>query len=198
MISESVPNACYYPIQPENCALFARALALTFLPFVCSAHRVVNLSGLSGWILHNANHSISVPAQLPSEQYQDLYSAGVIADPLYGFNDSIEEWVQMTNWTYTSPILAGLHSSDDGSQIWLVFEGLDTFTSIEICNKTIGKTNNQFRQYLFDVTSALDSCTEPRLSVAFFSAAEVAYATSTSSRAQREIPDLRLLVQSRN
>ncbi|KXL49914.1 glycoside hydrolase family 2 protein [Acidomyces richmondensis BFW] len=148
------------------------------------AHRVVNLSGLSGWILHNANHSISVPAQLPSEQYQDLYSAGVIADPLYGFNDSIEEWVQMTNWTYTSPILAGLHSSDDGSQIWLVFEGLDTFTSIEICNKTIGKTNNQFRQYLFDVTSALDSCTEPRLSVAFFSAAEVAYATSTSSRAQ--------------
>lgn len=47
----------------------------------------------------------------------------------------------------------------------LVFSGLDTYTGIEICRQHSANTDNQFRQYVFDVSTAMSSCksTEPEL-----------------------------------
>lgn len=57
---------------------------------------------------------------------------------------------------------------------YLVFDGLDTFTYIEFCGKGVGNTNNQFRQYYFDVTDILRSCKrEPTLSLNFGSASKI-------------------------
>lgn len=135
---------------------------------------------MNGWTLRDANNSITVPAQGQSQQYIDLFNAGIIDDPLYGLNDTAEAWVQRTNWTYTSPSLAELKSGN-GSQTWLIFEGLDTFTTISLCNETIGNTENQFRQYLFDATAALDLCANPVLSIEFGSATSITHDISSSS-----------------
>lgn len=61
---------------------------------------------------------------------------------------------------------------------YLLFNGLDTFTSIELCGKHVASTNNQFRQYSFDVSDILSSCpapatSEPRLSISFGSAINI-------------------------
>lgn len=60
------------------------------------------------------------------------------------------------------------------TQTWLLFNGLDTFSSIEFCGQPVASTNNQFRQYYFDVSPLLDNCTSSMLSINFGSAPMIA------------------------
>jgi beta-mannosidase len=70
---------------------------------------------------------------------------------------------------------------------WLVFNGLDTFTTINFCEKFVGMTNNQFRQYTFDVSHILESCkTEPTLSIEFGSAPTIAQQLSEQVGQERK------------
>ncbi|KAL0265108.1 hypothetical protein SLS55_001067 [Diplodia seriata] len=144
-----------------------------------AAQRVVDLSG-PGWTLSNPSLNISVPAQLPSQAHLDLFAAQVIGDPYYALNDFNLRWVARANWTYTSPPLTSLlyvltASNSSASSTFLRFDGLDTFTSIELCGEHVAATNNQFRQYYFEVTEILKKCpVAPVLSINFGSAPTIA------------------------
>ncbi|KAJ7662697.1 glycoside hydrolase family 2 protein [Mycena polygramma] len=119
------------------------------------------------WTLTNQNGSISVPGTIPSQAHLDLTRAGVITEPLLGINDFTERWVFMDNWTYTadlSPLLTG--DLKDAGQILLVFNGLDTIANITMADRPIAWVNNQFRQYIFDV-SFLSELFAGNLTVAF-------------------------------
>jgi beta-mannosidase len=39
-----------------------------------------------------------------------------------------------------------------------VFDGLDTFATVRFCGRTVASTSNQFRQYTFDITYAVQNC----------------------------------------
>ena len=82
-------------------------------------------------------------------------------------------WVAESNWTYVSAPIAGLSKTSE-AETWLLFNGLDTFTSIEFCGHHVAATNNQFRQYYFDVSSLMADCTSPVLSINFGSAPLIA------------------------
>lgn len=138
------------------------------------AQSTVSLSG-SDWTLSNPELNISVPASLPSQAHLDLFASQVIGDPYYGLNDFNLRWVAWSNWTYTSASIAGLQSN--ASSTWLLFNGLDTFTSISLCDQHVASTNNQFRQYWFDVSDILNKCSDaPVLSINFGSAPNIANA----------------------
>ena len=51
----------------------------------------------------------------------------------------------------------------------IVFDGLDTFAAVEFCGKHVANTDNQFRQYAFDISQALWECRQrdPVLTVKF-------------------------------
>ena len=51
---------------------------------------------------------------------------------------------------------------------------MDTFSSIEFCGHHVAATNNQFRQYYFDVSSLLSGCSSPVLRINFGSAPTIA------------------------
>lgn len=72
----------------------------------------------------------------------------------------------------------GGQGSYPGSQAsWLVFNGLDTFTSISLCGKHVAATNNQFRQYFFDVSDILKTCKgDAELAINFGSAINISAA----------------------
>lgn len=91
----------------------------------------------------------------------------------YGLNDFSLRWIAQTNWTYVGAPIIGLNTAS-GTQTWLLFNGLDTFTSVEFCGQHIAATDNQFRQYYFDVSSLLSNCTFPVLSIDFGSAPNIA------------------------
>lgn len=89
-------------------------------------------------------------------------------------NDFEMRWIAWSNWTYTSAPLQ-LDRSDQ-TTTWLVFNGLDTFADVRFCSHHVGSTNNQFRQFFFDVSKLLAGCEDedPTLSVHFGSAPVIA------------------------
>lgn len=75
------------------------------------------------------------------------------------------------NWSWYKQLQ---RKSQNGLTSWLVFEGLDTFCEIKLCNQTVGNTKNQFRKYTFDVSDILPKCSgDPVLSLNFGSASKI-------------------------
>ncbi|RZC37633.1 beta-mannosidase-like, partial [Asbolus verrucosus] len=78
----------------------------------------------------------------------------IIGDVFYGNNDTETRWVAQTNWTYSREFVV-----DDiilnHDNINIVFEGLDTFSTILINNVEIGTSQNMFLRYIFDVKEVL-------------------------------------------
>ncbi|KAK7911961.1 beta-mannosidase [Apiospora marii] len=135
-----------------------------------SSPGIVDLSD-SKWTLSNPAIDISVPASFPSYAHIDLYANHVIGNPEYGLNDFNLRWIWKQNWTYITSIP---DIFPDYDQSFLLFQGLDTFTTIELCGQHIAHTNNQFRQYHFNVTDVLAHCEGPAtLSLNFGSAPQI-------------------------
>ncbi|KAI0113164.1 glycoside hydrolase family 2 protein [Daldinia grandis] len=140
---------------------------------VAAAANIVDLSDID-WTLTNDEKDISVPGKVPSQAHLDLFAAKVIDDPYHGLNDFELRWVAMADWNYTAKV-AGLSKEKDVAT-FLLFNGLDTFANISLCSKSVASTNNQFRQYYFDVTDILSGCSSdsPELLVEFGSAPRIA------------------------
>ncbi|OJJ64107.1 hypothetical protein ASPSYDRAFT_26132 [Aspergillus sydowii CBS 593.65] len=129
---------------------------------------IMDLSTVN-WSLSGPALNTTVPASIPSHVHLDLFNAGVIDDPYYGLNEVSLRWIGESNWTYTSDPISDLLREYEST--WLVFEGLDTFANISFCGHHIASTNNQFRQYAFDVSSHLKECSgNPIISIDFASA----------------------------
>lgn len=147
------------------------ALAVSGIASVVLAQKVIDLSG-PDWTVSNDALNVSVPGHLPSQAHLDLYAAQVVGDPYYGLNDFNLRWIAWANWTYTSSPIANL--DPNATLTWLLFNGLDTFTSISFCDQHVASTNNQFRQYFFDVSNILTNCSgDPVLSINFGSAPNI-------------------------
>ncbi|ORX40210.1 glycoside hydrolase superfamily [Kockovaella imperatae] len=165
--------------------MLSATLGLLALGIRCAraASNVIDLSG-DGWTLTSpGNDSIHVPATVPSQNYMPLQAAGIVLDPTYGYQENEQAWVRYSNWTYTSPAITGLNMSS-GIKTQLVFEGLDTYTTITFCDQFIGTTANQYRQFIFDVSSVVQGCSanDTRLSINFGPAQNITHEISDSSK----------------
>ncbi|KAK4988671.1 hypothetical protein LTR50_003750 [Elasticomyces elasticus] len=148
------------------------AIAALLSACLVTSQRVIDLS-LSDWTVSDPGNNVSVPGHLPSQAHLDLYANHIIPDPYFDLGDFALRWVAESNWTYTSTAISGLGSN--ASSTWLLFNGLDTFTSIEMCGQHAASTNNQFRQYSLDVSDIFRSCSgNPKLSLNFGSAPNIA------------------------
>jgi beta-mannosidase len=141
--------------------MMAYSLLLPFVLGYASAKHVTNLSN-NDWTLSNEALNISVPGSLPSQAHLDLVKAGAIGDPYHDLNDFNLRWVVWNNWTYSS-VLDGLSRAAEST--WLQFNGLDTFASISLCGCHVASTNNQFRQWWFDVSEIVGSCSEEEVTL---------------------------------
>ncbi|KAI0839743.1 glycoside hydrolase family 2 protein [Hypoxylon sp. FL0890] len=152
--------------------MYYSTLIASFAASVAGAVTVVDLSDTS-WTLENGDRNISVPGKVPSHVHLDLLTSQVIDDPYYGLNDFNLRWVALSNWTYTSQV-SGL-SKKGNINTFLLFNGLDTFADIRFCSQPVASTNNQFRQYFFNVTDILSSCdsSAPDLQIEFGSAPKI-------------------------
>uniref|UniRef100_A0A9J7XCE8 beta-mannosidase n=1 Tax=Cyprinus carpio carpio TaxID=630221 RepID=A0A9J7XCE8_CYPCA len=106
---------------------------------------VISLNGK--WQLMNSNSSVSVSAEVPGCVHTTLQRQGFISqDPYYRFNDLAYRWISLDNWTYTTSFSVPSHVRGKGKAV-LVFEGVDTVSTISLNGLTIGKTDNMFRRY---------------------------------------------------
>ncbi|KAH7906820.1 glycoside hydrolase family 2 protein [Hygrophoropsis aurantiaca] len=137
--------------------LLLRTLVSSCLPLLALG-QTFSLSDLQ-WTLKNENGSIVVPGSLPSQAHLDLYRAGVINNPLLGINEYTERWVINDNWTYTADLspFTQDYKKDASEKTLLVFYGIDTIANITFAGHPVAWVNNQFRQYVYDVSDFLAS-----------------------------------------
>ncbi|GJJ08323.1 hypothetical protein Clacol_002534 [Clathrus columnatus] len=118
---------------------------------------LVHISDLD-WTLKNENGSIIIPGAVPSQAHLDLLRAGIITEPLLEINDFTQRWVWFDNWTYTADITPFLSKlGKEPQDTILLFYGLDTVANITLGGQPVAWTNNQFRQYAFNVTDIITS-----------------------------------------
>ncbi|KAJ3809985.1 glycoside hydrolase family 2 protein [Lentinula aff. lateritia] len=164
-----------------------RTLLLGLSLFHCAFAAIFDLSELP-WSLKNENGSIVVPGTVPSQAHIDLLKAGVITEPLLEINDFTQRWVWMDNWTYTADLSRFFDTIQPASsdQTLLVFYGLDTIANITFAGIPIAWVNNQFRQYVYDLTPHIPAAAASggNLTVEFESA--FWYGLNVSSRPDAE------------
>ena len=115
----------------------------------------MNQQSLNGaWQFRQAGDGEWLPATVPGGVHTDLIALGRIGDPFVGDEEKRVQWVAEQDWEYRhtftpdAALLAAPH-------IFLVCDGLDTLAELWLNEQPIGRAENMFRQYRFDVAGAL-------------------------------------------
>lgn len=92
-----------------------------------------------------------ITAKVPGDVHSALIERNIIENPYFGHNDAKSRWVETKEWWYRTQFdYAKGEDADERHE--LVFEGLDTFATVYVNGLEVGKTNNMFVEYVFDVT----------------------------------------------
>lgn len=86
---------------------------------------------------------VIIPTSIPSVLHLDLLRSNKIPDPFFGDNYKKLEWISSCNVTYSTNIT--FESNTDRAE--LVFEGIDTYSSVYLNGKEMVVTNNSFVEY---------------------------------------------------
>ncbi|KAG7334223.1 hypothetical protein KOW79_002630 [Hemibagrus wyckioides] len=175
------------PVYMFGCVLIS--FPAVFLCMVSSLSVGVYELVLDGtWHLHNSNGSLSLKAQVPGCVHTTLQQQHLIEDPYYRFNDLVYRWISLDNWTYTTSFSVPDHVKESRRAV-LIFEGVDTISTISLNGDVIGKTDNMFQRYDFEVAGLLKDVNvlEVRLMSAVTYAAERSKA-HTSYKVPPECP----------
>lgn len=113
----------------------------------------VDLTG-DTWTMHEDGQADKIAAIVPGATYTDLMRAGKIPNPYYRDDNGKVQWVAEKNWIYerTFDVPAEMLSKP---HVELKCHGLDTLAAIWINDREVGRTDNMFRDWSFDVRSYL-------------------------------------------
>lgn len=126
-----------------------------------------NISLCGEWKLSRNDSNEIIPATVPGCNFTDLLAQGKIPDPFLSCYEKSVQWVGEKIWTYEKTFTAGADDAAAEKQE-LVFEMLDTLAEIYLNGETLGKTQNAYRTYVFDVKGLLKEG-ENTVKVVFFS-----------------------------
>jgi beta-mannosidase len=139
----------------------------------------MSLSG--AWQFSMAAKDDWLPAQVPGGVHTDLIAAGRIPDPFVADNELRVLWVAEEDWVYrrkfdVEPAML------EADQVQLVCDGLNTFATVTLNGVVIGRAENMYRHFRWDVKPLLKAAGN-ELVIAFDST--VRYITE--QQAQREM-----------
>lgn len=102
------------------------------------------------WTLTRVRNGDAVSAQVPGDTHSALLAAGRIADPYAGCNELDAQWVGREDWRYSRAFTVGRDWLAMPS-VFLHCESLDTLAEVRINGRLVGRTENQFTRYRFEV-----------------------------------------------
>lgn len=110
---------------------------------------------LSGsWQFRQSGTREWLTASVPGGVHTDLMALDCIPDPFVGDNEQRVQWVAQTDWEYRYQFVVDSQVLDQ-SRIWLVCDGLDTLATVSLNDHSLGRTDNMFRQYRWEVRNLL-------------------------------------------
>jgi len=114
--------------------------------------RVQSLIG--DWQFRQTGTDEWLPARVPGGVHTDLLAAGRIPDPFVADNEKRVQWVAESDWEYRHTFTVDAEILSEG-HVFLVCDGLDTLAEVTLNGRLVGKTENMFRQYRWDVKAHL-------------------------------------------
>jgi len=108
----------------------------------------ISLSG-NDWTISNLNYTAQ--GTVPGTIHTILLAAKQIPDPYLGFNDVDLRFLVESNWLFTKKF--NLPSDFLGLNDFSIYlEQIDTVANITLNDCLLGKTNNMFVRYLFNIS----------------------------------------------
>lgn len=118
------------------------------MPDLAPGQHWLDLAG--NWRATKSGEEDWISAQVPGCIHTDLLAAGKIPDPFFRENEEKVQWVGEANWTYrrSFQVPEELLKHD---RVLLRCDGLDTLATVKVNGQELGKPNNMFRFWEFDV-----------------------------------------------
>ncbi|KAM4807728.1 beta-mannosidase [Rhinophrynus dorsalis] len=114
--------------------------------------QIVSLNGR--WGIRNSDRSIQLEGNVPGCVHTALSAWGIIKDPYVGFNDVEYKWVTQDDWVYSKAF-----KLPPEIRLWqkvtMVFNGIDTVSTIVLNGIPVADTYNMFTRYTLDVTKMI-------------------------------------------
>lgn len=117
-----------------------------------SSHVIRDLN--EGWQFRQSGKKDWYPATVPGCVHLDLLNNKLIDDPFYRDNETKVQWIENENWDYQL-VFDAPPEVFQKKQIQLIFEGLDTYTTVILNGKPIIAADNMYRPWPADVKSLL-------------------------------------------
>lgn len=123
---------------------------LAFMFVVLSS--IISFAGVNrqeinqGWKFRQEDKFDSLPAIVPGTIHQDLLQNKIIPDPFIATNENSVQWIDKLNWIYETDFNLNI-PVNSGSNISLIFEGIDTYADVWLNDSLILKANNMFRRW---------------------------------------------------
>ena len=132
----------------------ALASAVTGVFGECVAYE--SMQDLAGtWTLRQADDpNVTCPISVPGDVHSALLAAGIIPDPYYTANEYQTLWVGRKDWTVSRTFSVGRDLLAFASVV-LRLDDVDTLCTIWINGREVGRADNRFRRWDFDVKDAL-------------------------------------------
>ncbi|SDS15000.1 beta-mannosidase [Polaribacter sp. KT25b] len=89
-------------------------------------------------------------ATVPGNIFTDLLDHKIIENPFVKNNEEKVQWVSKKNWIYKTNFTLS-DETFNRKNIEINFDGLDTYASIFLNDSLVGKTNNAFQKFSFDI-----------------------------------------------
>ncbi len=120
---------------------------------------IMTKTKLTKWTLRDTSGNIQISASVPGDITYDLFQAGKIRDPYVDMNYKDAEEYQRKDYEYVSILKIDKVKQD--KEYFLVFDGIDTFAEVYLDDVLLGKTENMFLQYRFDISSIVKKAGGP-------------------------------------
>jgi beta-mannosidase len=112
----------------------------------------IELDGL--WQVKQVGTDDTFTGRVPGDVMGDLLAAGRISDPFYRDDEKHVQWVGDVDWVYWREF--NVSAADlDCPLVVLHCEGLDTLATVRVNGHIVGRGDNMYRTWEFDVRSCL-------------------------------------------
>jgi beta-mannosidase len=110
---------------------------------------------LSGtWQFRQSGSRPWLAASVPGGVHTDLLALGRIPDPFVADNEKKVQWVAENDWEYRRSFNVDEALLGEERKT-LVCDGLDTLAEVSLNGKLLGKTDNMFRRWTWDISGLL-------------------------------------------
>ena len=120
------------------------------------------------WQFQQAGTEEWLPANVPGGVHTDLLAIGRIPDPFVADNEKLVQWVAESDWVYRTSFTCTDELLSE-EKVFLVCDGLDTLATVVLNGHELGRTDNMFRRYQWEVKPLLNAKDANDLTISFSS-----------------------------